>query len=104
MSKKTKKDNGTKTLSLSHAMMGDLLFVLKPLKEKQLEYMFWQNQLREVENDILKSEAIDSAKWNCNWQEAFVTGKLVCTLTPQPKPIIEKEGEKKNGKSKNNHK
>jgi len=103
MSKKNQKDPNTKTVSLSGGMMGDLLFVLKPLKERQMEMLFWQNQLKEIELDILKSEAIDPAKWSPNWQQAFLTGKLVCTRIPTPKPTLEKAGEKKDGKTNKNN-
>lgn len=95
MSKKTKPDENVKTISFSREMMADLLFVLKPIKEKHMEYLFWLNELEQIKQEILKNQTIDPTKWNCNWNESFATGKLVCTKIPAPK----KEAEKKNGKS-----
>lgn len=102
MSKKIKKDHNIKTLSLSPAMMGDLLFILKPLKERQMEMVFWSKELKGTENEILTSLGLDPNKWDCNWQQAFQTGKLVCNKIPEPK-VVPKE-EEKNGKGKTDNK
>lgn len=101
MSKKMKKNDNEKTFSLTPAMMGDLLFILKPLKERQMEMIFWSKELKNTEDDVLSGLALDPTKWQCDWQRAFQTGKLVCTKIPDPKIVTE---EVKNGKDKINSK
>lgn len=93
---KKNKDHNAKKFSLSEAMMGDLLFVLKPLKEKEMEAQFWAARLQFIKNDIVKSRGIDPAKWNCDWVKAFQTGVLECTKLPEPKIVKEAD---KNGKT-----
>lgn len=98
MSKKSHnvKDPNVKTFSLTNLMMADLMFFLRPLKERQQEAMFWQKRLEQVQNDIVKSEGIDPTKYTVNWEGAYMTGKMVCTKIPEP--VIIKE----NGKNKDN--
>lgn len=90
-----KKDQNTKTFSLTNAMIGDIMFVLRPFKERQMEMMYWSERLRSIENDIVKSLGIDPAKWTCNWVGAYQTGKLVCTLIPQKEDDKNGEAKKK---------
>lgn len=101
MSKKTKKDTGIKTFSITELMMADLMFFLRPLKERQQEVMFWANQLKHVQDDIVKNQGIDSTKYSVDWDGAYRTGKMVCTKIPEP--VIQKEVDK-NGQSKTNSK
>ena len=102
MSKKSKKgvkDPNVKTFSLNDMMMADLMFFLRPMKERQQEYVFWAKSLERIQDGIVRSEGIDPTKFSVDWEGAYVTGKIVCTKIPEP--IVEKEGEK-NGQSKNN--
>jgi hypothetical protein len=86
------KKQDSKTFSLTDSMIADLMFILRPMKEKQMEAMFWQSQLRQVQDNIARNLAIDQGKFSIDWAKAYSTGKLTCTK-------IKEEGEK-NGESK----
>jgi hypothetical protein len=99
MSKKSKKvkDPNVKTFSLTDMMMADLMFFLRPMKERQQEMLFWSKSLERVQNDIVRSQGIDPEKFQVDWNEAYKTGKMVCTKIPDP-VVIEKNGNKNNKK------
>ena len=80
---------GVKTFDVTDYMMADLMFFLRPMKERQQEMLFWMKQLQTTQNDIVKSLGIDSTKYSVSWDEAYKTGKLV--FTPLPKPVTEKD-------------
>ena len=91
MSKKNKpkKDPNVKTFSLTEMMMADLMFFLRPMKERQQEMLFWSKSLERIQSDIVRSEGIDPTKFSVDWEGAYRTGKIVCTKIPEP--IIEKK-------------
>lgn len=90
-----KKNSNTKTFSLTSAMVGDIMFVLRPFKERQMEMMYWSERLKSIENDIVKSLGLEPDKWSCNWVGAYQSGKLVCTRIPQQKEDDKNEENKK---------
>lgn len=93
-----KKDKSTKTFNITNMMMADLMFFLRPMKERQQEAMFWNRQLVAVQQDIVKSLGVDQTKYSVNWEEAYQTGKIVCVKLPDP--VIVKEKNDKNNNSK----
>lgn len=103
MSKKNKpvKDHNVKTFNITDYMMADLMFCIRPMKERQSEMMFWQQQLNQTQDDILRNQAIDPTKYMADWQGAYKTGKLVCTKIPDPVPVpVPKPEEKKDNAGK----
>ena len=89
MSKRKPVKSGEKTFDITDMMMADLMFFLRPLKERQQEMLFWTRQLSQCQNDITKSLGIDPTKFSVSWENAYKTGKLV--YTPLPEPVIEKD-------------
>lgn len=89
MSKPTK-NKSIKTFSITQGMMADLMFFLRPMKERQQEMLFWQQQLQITQDQIVKSQGIDPAEFEVDWQGAYRTGKLVCTKK-LPAPQVAKE-------------
>jgi hypothetical protein len=89
------KDKNTKIFSLTNGMIADLMFFLRPMKEREAEMMFWQNQLRSAQNNISNSFSIDQSKYSIDWLNVYKTGKLVCTKLPEQKKEGEKNGESK---------
>lgn len=96
MSKKNKpkKDPNVKTFSITNMMMADLMFFLRPYKERQQEAIFWSSKLRQVQDDIVRSQGIDPTKFAVNWEEAYRTGKIVCVKIPETKNENNKSGNK----------
>ena len=86
MSKKNKpvKNKNVKTFSISNLMMADLMFFLRPFKERQQEAMFWSKRLQQVQKEIIRDQAIDPDKYSVDWEKAYETGKVVCVKIPKP--------------------
>lgn len=95
MKNKPTKNKNVKTFSLTNVMMADLMFFLRPLKERQQEVMFWESRLSQIQGEIVKNQGIDPAEFSVDWEGAYRTGKMVCTKIS--KPVIIKEEAKKNG-------
>jgi hypothetical protein len=93
---KIKRNKDVKTFNLTNGMIGDLVFMLKIIREKQMEVMFWQGQLRQIQGNIANNFSIDQSKYSIDWGNAYKTAKLVCTKMPeQPQKEGEKNGENK---------
>lgn len=83
---------GEKVFDITDMMMADLMFFLRPMKERQQEMRFWSSQVTQCQNEIVSSLGIDSTKFSVSWEDAYRTGRLV--FIPLPKPVIEKENGK----------
>lgn len=77
-----------KKFSLSNEEFSQLAFFEEHRKAKELEYIFWVNEINKIKEGIYKRLAIDPHKNQVDWSQVWHNGELLVFEGISPSPII----------------